>query len=150
MKLVDSHSGVEIIDRDGCMRLLRASEFGRLALAISGAPEIFPVNYRLVDDQIIIRSADGAKVRAVGHTKACFEIDGTDLANCTGWSVVVKGRLEELDRFDAHGLERAEAAGVEPWAGGERPHVLCVHIEQLSGRRVGTIPGAEPTRPAPA
>lgn len=141
MKLIDSHSGVEVLDRDACMRLLNASEFGRLAVAPGGAPEIFPVNYRLDDDRIIIRSGGGSKVRAVGRTSACFEIDGIDRMNRTGWSVVVKGRLEELDRFDPAALARAVAIEVDPWAGGDRPHVLCLHIEHLSGRRVG---GAEP------
>ena len=136
MKLIDSHSGVEILDRDACMRLLNASEVGRLAVALGGSPEIFPVNYRLDGDRILIRSGDGAKVRAVGHTKGCFEIDGFDRLNRTGWSVIAKGRLEELDRFDPL-LARAEATAVDPWADGERPHLLCLHIDQLGGRRVG-------------
>lgn len=137
MDLVNDHSGIQMLDRDACMRLLNASEFGRLAIAIGGAPEIFPVNYRLDRDRIIIRSGDGAKVRAVGRTKACFEIDGIDQLHQTGWSVIAKGRLEELDRFDREALARAEATGVVPWAGGDRPHVLCMHIEHVSGRHVG-------------
>ena len=138
MKLIDDHSGIEVLDRDACTRLLHASELGRLAVVLGGAPEIFPVNFRLDGDRIIIRSGDGSKVRAVGHTKACFEIDGIDRVNKTGWSVIAKGRLEELDQYDATSFSKAVATGVEPWAGGDRPHVLCLHIEHLSGRRVGT------------
>ena len=137
MQIMDEHSGVEVLDRDACTRLLRACEFGRLAIAWGGTPEIFPVNYRFDRDRIIIRSAEGGKVRAVGHTRGAFEIDGIDPLHHTGWSVVVKGRLEELDQYDGGALARANATGVEPWAGGERPHVLCLHAEHVSGRRVG-------------
>lgn len=137
MKLLDEHSGVEVLDRDACRRLLNASELGRLAITVGGSPEIFPVNYRLDGDAIIIRSGAGTKLRAIGHTQACFEIDGTDRMNRTGWSVIAKGWIEELTPSDGPAWTRALAANVDPWADGDRLHVLCLHIRNLSGRRVG-------------
>jgi nitroimidazol reductase NimA-like FMN-containing flavoprotein (pyridoxamine 5'-phosphate oxidase superfamily) len=137
MKLIDDHSGLEILDEDACRRLLSASELGRLALSVHGSPEIFPVNYRLDGNAIIMRSAGGSKVQAVGHTLGAFEIDGIDRINRTGWSVVVKGRLEELQKYDGAAWLRANALDIDPWAGGDRPHILCLHMERITGRRVG-------------
>ncbi|MEA3054576.1 MAG: uncharacterized protein QOD30_8 [Actinomycetota bacterium] len=137
MRLVDQASGVEILDRDACMRLLRANELGRLALSVGGSPEIFPVNYELDGETILIRSGGGTKVRAVGHTHGCFEIDGIDRPNRTGWSVIAKGRLEELTEYDSSERTREVGATIDTWAGGERAHLLCLHIERLTGRRVG-------------
>jgi nitroimidazol reductase NimA-like FMN-containing flavoprotein (pyridoxamine 5'-phosphate oxidase superfamily) len=139
MMLRDDHSQLEVLDRDTCHRLLRASELGRLAVCVGASPEIFPVNYRLDGETILIRTAPGTKLRAIGRTQACFEIDGADRVQHTGWSVIAKGRLEELTHFDGAAWSSAERAGVEPWAGGDKPHVLCLHMDRLTGRRVGKL-----------
>lgn len=137
MKLRDDHSGLEVLDRETCQRLLRASEIGRLAVSIAGSPEIFPVNYRVENDSILIRTAPGTKLDAVGRTQGCFEIDGVDRVRHTGWSVIAKGRLEELTPYDGDAWDDALEAHIEPWAAGNKSHILCLHIDRLTGRRVG-------------
>jgi nitroimidazol reductase NimA-like FMN-containing flavoprotein (pyridoxamine 5'-phosphate oxidase superfamily) len=139
MELIDQHSGLRMLDRDDCMRLLAASELGRLAVSVGTTPHIFPVNYRLVGEVIAIRTDEGTKLRAVGGRAACFEIDGADRLRRTGWSVVVSGRLEELTPLDGARWRMITAADVDPWAGGEKAHWLCLHLEHVTGRRIGDL-----------
>ena len=54
-----------------------------------------------------------------------------------GWSVVAKGRLDELTQYDGDAWDDALEAHIEPWAAGNKSHILCLHIDRLTGRRVG-------------
>lgn len=136
MRLTD-HADIEIIESDACRRLLLESEVGRLGVAIGGSPEVFPVNYGMAGDVVIIRSKAGTKVYAARGARACLEIDSFDTSTRTGWSVVAKGRLEEVTSFESDAWRLANEHAPEPWAGGDRPHLLCLHIDRITGRRVG-------------
>lgn len=136
MRLTD-HADIEVIEVDDCRRLLGASEVGRLAVSVGGSPEIFPVNYAVTGDLVVIRSRSGTKVHAARGGRACLEIDSFDTVARSGWSVVAKGRLEEVTVDEARAWARATEATPQPWAGGDRPHVLCLHVDRITGRRVG-------------
>ena len=137
MRTVDPRSGLERIDRDECLRLLAADSIGRLAVIVGGAPVVFPVNYAMDGEAIVIRTDPGAKLDAVGRSTASFEIDRFDRDARTGWSVVVMGRCEEVTRYDASTLERVQALPVDPWAGGDKAHWVRLACEHVTGRRVG-------------
>ena len=127
MKKVDERSGLEVLDRAECAVLLAERVVGRIALAGRGGVEIFPVNYASDGNEIVFRTAAGTKLDAAGRGEVCFEIDEFDLEARTGWSVVVHGRLEEVD---------ASELGVVPWAHGPKTHWLRVVPTRVSGRRV--------------
>ena len=60
-------------------------------------PMIIPVKY-VYRDGVILRSGRGSKLRAaLANVGAAFEIDGTDERQRTGWSVVVRGLVAEVD-----------------------------------------------------
>lgn len=136
MRLRDARTGIELIDRSLCLRLLGDDEIGRLAVVSGGAPAIFPVNYVLDGEAIVFRTASGTKLDAVGRALACFEIDAFDRSTKHGWSVVVSGRLEEVDEHAATQLARVQALGVSPWAAGEREHFIRLVPDRITGRRV--------------
>ena len=80
----DARSGIEVIDRDGCLELLAGESIGRLAVIAGAEPVIFPVNSAVHEGRIVFRSAPGSKLTAVvWGSKACFEIDRFD--PLTGW-----------------------------------------------------------------
>ena len=136
MAQVDGRTGIEIIDRDEALELLARDQVGRLAVSEGGAPLILPVNYALDGSDLIFRTAPGTKLDAVHHaTRAAFEIDEFDAATRSGWSVVVRGRLEEVTRTDTERWERVQALP-DPWAEGEREHVLALVPSSVTGRRV--------------
>jgi nitroimidazol reductase NimA-like FMN-containing flavoprotein (pyridoxamine 5'-phosphate oxidase superfamily) len=138
MRLRDARTGIELIDRALCLRLLANDEVGRLAVVVGGTPVIFPVNYILDGEVIVFRTAPGTKLDAAGRSPASFEIDSFDRGTRHGWSVVVTGRLEEVDEHGTKEMERMRALGVSPWADGEREHFLRLMPDRITGRRVGS------------
>jgi len=136
MRARDARTGIEMLDRDHCLRLLANDEVGRLAVISGGAPVILPVNYAMDGEAVVVRTAAGTKLDAVA-TPACFEIDAFDRSTRHGWSVVVSGRLEEVDGYASRDLARLRSLGVSPWAEGERDHFLRLVPSRITGRRVG-------------
>ncbi len=133
--LVDNRTGIEVIDRRECLALLAAEDFGRIGIIEGGSPLVLPVNYALDGEAIILRSGEGSKLAAARRTSACFEIDRHDSERHEGWSVVARGRLEEVSPYEGPALERL-AALPHPWADGDRSHVLRLVIASVQGRRV--------------
>lgn len=127
---------LEVLDVETAMRLLREHHFGRLALNDSGGPLIFPVNYVYDGGAIVFRSDLGTKLYAAeDRDAASFEIDHVDLDLRIGWSVLVRGRLEEA--IDAIDLAHLDGVGVDPIATGEgKRHVVRLLPRVITGRRV--------------
>lgn len=140
MKLRDARSGLEILSCDECQALLHAGQVGRLAVASHGEPEIFPVNYAMDGGNVVFRTAPGTKLDAAVRTsRVAFEVDGIDPQTETGWSVIVRGRADEVLR--ASERRRLEELPLRPWADGEKDNWLFIRAEIVSGRRVGPPPG---------
>jgi nitroimidazol reductase NimA-like FMN-containing flavoprotein (pyridoxamine 5'-phosphate oxidase superfamily) len=130
---------LEELDRAECFRLLAGATFGRVAVAVPNwsFPVIRPVNFVFDESMnaVVFRSARGSKLTALllSHA-AVFEVDGADELIKQGWSVIVAGRVEEIERpLD---LSRVERLGVEPWASGDKPHWLLIRTEMVTGRRI--------------
>jgi nitroimidazol reductase NimA-like FMN-containing flavoprotein (pyridoxamine 5'-phosphate oxidase superfamily) len=120
-----------------CEHLLRAGVVGRIALSTPTGPQIVPINYSVVDDAIIVRTAPYSLLGTHGRdTTLAFEIDGFDHPHHRGWSVIARGRAETVD--DAAELERIRRAWPpRPWAAGPRPLFLRLRWTELTGRRLG-------------
>jgi uncharacterized protein len=134
------------LDRSECLRLLAASNFGRLAVGMGdGPPVIRPVNY-LFDDRlqsVVFRTALGSKFHALlKSTQAAFEIDGTDPTGRTGWSVIVVGVTEEITSHSD--LDRLEGLGLDVWAPGYKGHWVGIRAWTVSGRRIVMAADAPP------
>jgi uncharacterized protein len=125
--------GLELLDEPECLRLLGTCPVGRVALTIGGLPAVFPVNFALVDGDIVFRTGSGTKLTAaLDKTIVGFEVDAIDPTYHEGWSVLAVGRAEELaDDGDAD-----HTVPVSPWAGGDRNHLVRIRPEFLSGRRI--------------
>ncbi|MEO7427858.1 MAG: pyridoxamine 5'-phosphate oxidase family protein [Acidimicrobiales bacterium] len=131
-----ANTGIELIDRDECLALLRADEIGRLAVIDGGRPVIFPVNYVLDAEDIVFRTAPGTKVEQGPRAPACFEIDGFDRPHRAGWSVVVTGRLEEVTAYNGSLFAHARELPVHPWADGPKDHIMRLVPATITGRRI--------------
>ena len=130
MDLIDLSTSTEPIGFKDCRQLLAGERIGRLGVVVDGRPEIFPVNYGLDGDGIVFRTDQGRKM--LGLTgEVVFEVDRIDVADRSGWSVVVHGRAEDISQFDSPRLrERAQT----PWTG---PKDILVRISPtvVTGRR---------------
>ena len=118
-----------------CLDRLATEVFGRLAFTTPGGPRIVPVNYVLIDDNVVFRTTPYSEVATHAMGKAvAFEVDQVDYGRQIGWSVVVHGTLEEVDLTD---LEDQPSAWVpQPWAGGVRNLHVRVRGQMLTGRRL--------------
>lgn len=118
-----------------CWELLSQKTVGRLAVAITNHPDIFPVNYRASDGAIMIRTAEGQKLAAaVLGTSVAFEVDALDEETRTGWSIVVKGQAVEPQRLEDY--LSAEDLGIEPWAAGEKNRYIQIVPTEVTGREI--------------
>ena len=59
---IDQRTGLEVLDWDECLALLGRSSLGRIAVVMNGRPLIFPVNFALDGDAIVLRTDPGTKL----------------------------------------------------------------------------------------
>jgi nitroimidazol reductase NimA-like FMN-containing flavoprotein (pyridoxamine 5'-phosphate oxidase superfamily) len=131
---IDARTGLEILDRDECLALVRRSVIGRLAVSVDNQPLVFPVNFVLDGSTVVFRTNEGTKLWAARHAPVVFECDGIDATYHTGWSVMIAGHCEEPH----NPLERDRLARLplRPWCDGEKPVWLIVRPHSISGRRI--------------
>ena len=72
-------NGLEILDRDECLRLLAQAVIGRVGVSSGALPRVLPVNFRLDGGRILIRTARGTKLdAAAANAVVAFEVDDID------------------------------------------------------------------------
>ena len=126
---------IRFLDRDRCIELLGQACVGRVAVVVNGVPEITPVNYALLDGDIVFRSGTGTKLHAALMSQpVSFEVDRIDEQHRTGWSVLVSGRSSVIE--DDELLARAEALDIDTWAPGTKDSFVCVRAELVLGREI--------------
>lgn len=126
--------GLEVLTRDQCVALLGGKSLGRVGVTLAALPAILPVNYVVRGGFVYFRTGEGTKLAAaVDRTVVAFEVDDSDPAEHTGWSVLVVGRSEVVP---AEELADLGALPVRPWPAGDRSHLVRVSMEKVSGRRV--------------
>jgi len=131
-----------VLEPEVCWALLAAAEVGRLAVAVAGQPDVFPLNFAVVDETIVFRTAEGTKLLAVVVGPAvAFEVDGYDPVAGTAWSVVVKGEAEEVPTYEQ--LEDL-AFPVFPWSATPKGRFVRIRPTQISGRRFAVIAERQP------
>ena len=123
------------LDPAECAALISPGGVGRLVFVSDRGPVAMPVNFRMLDADIVFRTeADSPLVPPAGGGEAAFEVDHLDDALTEGWSVLVTGRREVIT--DPEEVERAWALGIVPWAGSERNTLVRVVPSEMSGRRL--------------
>lgn len=126
-------NGLEILDRDECLRLLAQKSLGRIGITSGALPTVLPVNYRMVDGQVMFRTSRGSKLAAASRNAVvAFEIDEMDPFEHSGWSVVVTGIARELDEVEAESLTDPIAR----WAPDPDGRIVAISPELVSGRRL--------------
>ena len=126
---------LEELSRAECLRLLATAAIGRICYTRQALPAVEPVNFRLQDGAIVIRTDAGGKLAAATRLAVvAFEADDLDPVLRSGWSVTVIGRCEEVtDAGDVAGLDRL---GLESWAPGTRNHFIRIVPAIVTGRRL--------------
>jgi nitroimidazol reductase NimA-like FMN-containing flavoprotein (pyridoxamine 5'-phosphate oxidase superfamily) len=132
---------VSTLTEDECWNVLSRSHLGRLAVAVGGEPDIFPVNYVLDGPRVFFRTAPGAKLgELAANPRIAFEVDEYD--DTYAASVVVKGvaKLLELQRE----IDAADALPLDPWIPTLKYRWVRIAPVAITGRRFQR--GPEPDR----
>lgn len=129
-------NGLQVLEHEECLRLLRGSYVGRVGVSWRALPTVLPVNYALDgDDQIVIRTGAGSLLgSALTERVIAFEVDDMEPVSHTGWSVVVVGRARMLTDPDA--IARARLLPLRPWASGDKDLFVTIETRIVTGRRV--------------
>ena len=125
-------------DRPECLRRLGRAGVGRVSTTVAALPTIFPVNYAVLDDDVVFRTAAGTTLAAaVRDAVIAFEIDAIEPWSAAGWSVVVVGHAREIT--SAEQIARAERLPLNGWQhGGAAETLLRISTEVISGRSFAT------------
>ncbi|MGX4695320.1 pyridoxamine 5'-phosphate oxidase family protein [Streptomyces sp. JNUCC 63] len=119
-----------------CRTLLSTHGVGRVAVSASdGRPVVVPVNYEVVDDAIVFRTAPDSVTAAAAEREVAFEVDHVDEALSQGWSVLAVGPASVVT--DPEAVRRLiQHAHTTPWPGGEREMWVSIRPTSLTGRRI--------------
>lgn len=133
MEATSSGHRLVAIAEEECWRLAASRPFGHLGVVVDGQPEVFPMDHRVVDRTLLVRTEDGTKLRAAAGARVGYEVDDVDDATRGGWSVMVAGYADEV--FDLTDLAPIDDADVPLWTGGP-VHWLRIVPARVTGRRL--------------
>jgi nitroimidazol reductase NimA-like FMN-containing flavoprotein (pyridoxamine 5'-phosphate oxidase superfamily) len=129
------HAALEVLTEAECRAYLRPGGVGRFLYSADRGPVAVPVNYALLEHDIVFRTDDRtAAAGAIGQRRVSFDVDHIDDALSEGWSVLVSGTATILTRPED--LEAAARLRIEPWAGGNRDTYIRLVPAEISGRRI--------------
>ncbi|ASU86229.1 DNA-binding protein [Nocardiopsis gilva YIM 90087] len=134
----------EPLSSQRCLDLIARGGLGRIAFVVPGdaAPTVLPVNFAVLNDVIVFRTAPFGVIAQHAHGHVAFQVDAIDPDRHEGWSVLVTGRTHWI-RDPLELREIRKVRGIRPWAGGERDTYLKIVPTRISGRRIP--PSTTPT-----
>ena len=128
-------NGLEMLDRDECLRLLGEARVGRVGITTEAMPVVLPVNFVLDDERVVFSSAPGTKlyVAATG-AQVGFEVDDVDQDSRWGWSVCVTGPATLVE--DPAETERLRGLPLDTWTSPGEESFVAIEPQVVTGRRV--------------
>ena len=118
--------------------MLAGATIGRLGITIGALPVVLPVNFRLVGERVVFRTAVGTKLDgATRNAVVAFEVDDIEPFAHAGWSVIVTDVAHEVT--DPAELAALARANIPRWAPARADHIVEVPTTMVSGRRL--VPG---------
>jgi hypothetical protein len=99
------------------------------------SPASFPC-CTLLGGDVVFRTAPGEKLIAAALVATSCSRSTPTTSNPGGWSVNVVGPVEGSKSRPKRA--RAEALGLEPWAGEVRDRYVRLHARAVTGRRICT------------
>ncbi|MDJ0349375.1 pyridoxamine 5'-phosphate oxidase family protein [Cryobacterium sp. PH29-G1] len=123
---------VQILSEEECWNVLLSASLGRLAVAVGGIPDIFPVNFVTADRHLLFRTASGTKlIELTINNRVAFETDG--VGRDDAWSVIVHGTARALDTQLE--IDDAAALPLRPLIPTVKPVFVEIVPTSITGRR---------------
>jgi len=129
------HAGLDILPFEVCLQLLASVPVGRVGFFADGEVVILPVNHVVDGQDLVFRTARGAKLSAAeGQDLVAFEADEYDEQTRSGWSVLVTGRAEVV--YEEADVQRLSRRDLHPWASAvEDLFWIRIRATSVSGRQ---------------
>ncbi|WP_128378897.1 DUF1918 domain-containing protein [Streptomyces cavernae] len=130
------HPQLRDLGPEECRALLSTHGVGRVAVSEpDGRPAVVPVNYEVIDDSIVFRTAPDSLPAAAVGTEVAFEVDHVDDVLSQGWSVLATGPAGVVTEPDVV-RQLSRRVHTTPWAGGEREMWVAIRPTRITGRRI--------------
>jgi transcriptional regulator with XRE-family HTH domain len=132
------HPMLTEITTSECQDLLRPGGIGRVVFRTAGHPVAHPVNFQMLDGDVVFRSTEDGSVSKINPKElVSFEVDRLDDAMSEGWSVLAEGTIRRV--HDPVELREVDALEIVPWAGGQRDAYFRLGVSALSGKRINAL-----------
>lgn len=130
---------IDVIPTDECYLLLDSATVGRIAFVDQDGPVAIPVNFAVVDGDIVFRTEATSGLRTGVDHQVGFEADRIDPEAHSGWSVLARGfayevPAEEVPEMLAGLRERFP----RPWAAGVHNTWVRIEVQAVTGRRLSS------------
>jgi transcriptional regulator with XRE-family HTH domain len=126
---------LETLSEAECRGYLGTGGVGRFLFTQARGPVAVPVNFRMLDGDVVFRTEAGTGEHAgAGQRHVSFEVDHLDETLGEGWSVLLSGHARVVT--DPGELAQVQGLGVQPWAGGNRDSYIRLTPAVVTGRRI--------------
>jgi nitroimidazol reductase NimA-like FMN-containing flavoprotein (pyridoxamine 5'-phosphate oxidase superfamily) len=128
---------LDVLLPDECYSLLGSERVGRLIYVDEAGPAAVPVNYSVIDHDIVFRVEQGSHVLRHFVLGVAFEVDHIDNAEASGWSVLLRGEAAAVEEEAVPGLIHATGGRFpRPWAAGVHNTWIRLTPRSVTGRRL--------------
>jgi len=129
------HPHLDVLSKEECEARLAGGGVGRFVFLAEQGPIALPINFRLVEGDVVFRTRAEGELAAAAGTTVGFETDRIDEAMSEGWSVLITGRARLIQ--ESNELRKIIGLGdIEPWPGGHRDALIRIETATISGRRI--------------
>jgi uncharacterized protein len=138
---------LETLTREECLELLQRAVVGRIGYVADGLAIILPVNFTVLDGDIVFCTARGRKLSWLSlRGRLSFQADESRPADHEGWSVLVHGVAREVT--DPGELAVLRRRPLRSWLRSPEEHWVRIGVESISGRALHRAAAGppEPTR----
>ncbi|MDR1265381.1 MAG: pyridoxamine 5'-phosphate oxidase family protein [Propionibacteriaceae bacterium] len=141
--MAETVSPVTVLSEARGWDILASQQIGRIVVLADDVPQVFPVNYVVDGESIVLRTATGTKLNGLlQDNRVAFEVDTWDVDQ--GYSVVLQGDAAPIT--DPTELARAKALPLKPWVPTIKTIFVRIDADRISARKFTF--GPEPPRPA--
>ncbi len=128
-----------VLSPEKCWARIAGAHVARLAVAVGGQPDIYPVTVFVNEAGVFFRTVPGTKLAALAtNQRVALEWDGLD--DDGTWSVVIRAHAHRQPPERAPEYER-QAARLWPVASTGADEWVTLTAEAITGR---FVPGARP------
>lgn len=137
---------LEVLHREECRQLLGTQVLGRIGVTVNALPVVLPVNYQLVDGELVIQTErDSRLAEATTNTVVAFEVDHVEADGLGSWSVTITGIATEIADPDI--IARLRKLPFTRWVRDDSDRYVGISLDLMSGRRINRFGRPEADRP---